>query len=167
MRVIVLRDNFGKDVTKNGTVDFGQMFISQADGGEIKYGIGGTKIIEANLKSTVNFNAKDIGESARPVSVSKIEYKLDEDAVILRDASGDSLFKDSSGNARAISLKTLKDAGIRLEVADSATQGGPSKKTVFGHTKDTGETLGDEFRSNPDYIDRQARKREAEKKDKK
>lgn len=162
-----LRDNFGAKVTKDGTVDFGQMFITQADGGSTKYGIGGTKVIEADLKSTVNFNARDIGEAARTVSVAKIEYKLDEDAVILRDASGDSLFKDASGADRAISVKKLKDAGIQLEAAESTTKGGPSKRTAFAHTKDRGETLGDEFRSDPEYIDRQARKREAEKNDKK
>ena len=65
-----LRDNFGKDVTKNGTVDFGQMFISQAEAGEFKYGIDGTKIIEANLKKTVNIT-KGNGTIDFPYTVSK------------------------------------------------------------------------------------------------
>lgn len=166
-----LRENFGDEVTKNGKVDFTEMFKAQADPrGDIK----GAKAIEFTVKkNNVEISGKDLGFTTDPAitvntnDIVDAVYDLHSGQVIID-------FGGTVGKQR-IDIEKLKGTGIAVDGSDTLTSvtisgtdvtdrtKGTSKKTVAASAKDKGETKGDQFRNSEFFIEAQARKREAEK----
>lgn len=140
-----LRDTFGDKVTVNGTVDFAQMFGTQAALS------GASPKIEVFLKPGVDTsNSFGFGNT--------VDMK---DINVTFDLASNQVELEHGGTTRTMSIEQFKAAGGKID--STRTEGGANKNTAFAETKDKGESKGDKFRNDPIYISMQARKREAEK----
>lgn len=162
-----LRDNFGNEVTKNGTVDFTKLFKEQATT------IGGAPAIELKVKGGTKISAKKIGLS----NDETITIKSDDIKDAVYDLAAGEVVIDFGGTygKQRIKIDDLKGSGFEVEGSDTLTEvtitgnnvtsrtKGTSKKTVAAKAKDKGESKGDQFRNSEFFVEAQARKREAEK----
>ena len=140
-----LRDTFGDKVTVNGTVDFDQLFRSQA-------GLSGAaQEIEVQLKPKVDStNALGFGTG---VDMKDIDVTF--------DLAAGQVELQHGGVTRTMTIEQFQATGAKIDA--TKTEGGANKKTAFAETKDRGESKGDQFRNSEFFVEAQARKREAEK----
>ena len=166
-----LRKNFGKEVTKNGKVDFTQMFKSQSDPrGDIK----GAEAIQFTIKKNdVEISGVDLGFTTDP----RVKVNTNQIVDAVYDLQAGQVIIDFGGSVgkQRIDIEKLKGTGIAVDGSDTLTTvsisgtnvtnrtKGTSKKTVAASAKDKGEAKGDQFRNSEFFIDAQASKREAEK----